>query len=114
MIALKVECTANLYKVIGRMVIADAFVTTKKEDITRVWYMPLGYRLRLSSSGEVIENLRQTDLSGQRCRHLQVFLESYLISDWDFDKVSEFFFIRAVDWMSRLILLNFSIYSRGQ
>ena len=33
----------NLYKVIGSVVIGDAFVATEKVDTTRLWHMRLGH-----------------------------------------------------------------------
>jgi len=38
---LKVECTANLYKVIGSVLIGDASVVTEKEDTIKLWHMRL-------------------------------------------------------------------------
>ena len=34
------------------------------------------------------------------------FLEIELFSDWDFELVSDFYFLRAVDWMAKIVLLN--------
>jgi len=43
MTVLKGEYMMNLYRVIRRVVIGDAFVTTEKEDTSRLWHMHLGH-----------------------------------------------------------------------
>ena len=45
--------------------------------------------------------------------NLMVAFESFaaisdfeLFSDWDFERVFDYAFLRAIDWMSRMVLLN--------
>jgi len=40
---LKGERTANLYKMIGSVIVGDASAATEKEDTTRLWQMCLGH-----------------------------------------------------------------------
>jgi len=41
MTILKRERTANLYKMIGSIIVGDVLAATEKEDITRLWHMRL-------------------------------------------------------------------------
>jgi len=43
MTILKGERTANLYKLIGSIIIGDASAATEKKDTIRLWHMCLGH-----------------------------------------------------------------------
>ena len=47
MTILKGEWTANLYKMIGIIIIGDVSITMEMEDTTRLWHMCLGHMSKL-------------------------------------------------------------------
>jgi len=43
LIILKEERTANMYKIIGSVIVGGASATMKKEDTTRLWHLRFGH-----------------------------------------------------------------------
>jgi len=67
MTILKAERTVNLHKVIESVVIGDAFVATKKENIVRIWHMRFGHMsergLRALHNKEVLSGIKHCKLN---------------------------------------------------
>ena len=67
MAVLKAERMENLYKVIESVIIGDAFVATKKENIVRIWHMRFGHMsergIRALHNKEVLPGIKHCKLN---------------------------------------------------
>lgn len=69
--------------------------------------MPVeGFRQKWTTDPTVTQLISVYRQQTKTCRQLQQFSDSEFISDWDFERVAEFFFQRVADWIDRTILLK--------